>query len=927
MSDNNSQLRLLVKTRPGVPGARLQMDDAKFRFSAAPLFKSIGVKRARTAAAPAATWQILTPIADQGLADPAEVGNPWDLCHHLLENGLGVPGGDTVEFAEPDLQQRWLVGRPGALAVALAAAGSGPDPQNPDYPTLPDDFWYRDQKHGQWNAALATLSDPGDGKRTRIAHLDTGYDPTHLTRPRHLNTKLQKNFVDSSRPDDASDDSGGLLNNLGHGTGTLSILAGAGIAGINGGSPFGCAPDAEIVPIRVANRVVLFYNSAIAKAFDHVHGLCADPATFVHVITMSMGGLPSQAWAEAVDELYEAGVFIVTAAGNNYANAPTHDIVWPARFSRVVAACGVMANQKPYADLPPTLMAGDYGPDSKMKTAIAAYTPNTPWARFGAPGIVDFDGNGPSAATPPVAAAAALWIQKNRAAYDRYPQAWMRVEAVRKALFDSARVDAQFADHFGRGKLAALDALAAPPAKAADLRDLKQALDSVNFPIFSLLTGLGIAPAGPQRGMLELEALQVVASSRFETPLPGAPANGQPIDARAASRFAEELQSKPGLSKALRAALGGGAGSTRAPPALDPSRAAAAAQMNLMHLAMATKPPTPTPPARRLRVYAYDPSLSTDLANFGVNDATIAIRWEDKLKPGPVGEYLEIVDVDPASGTCYAPVDLTHPHLLAENGLAPSEANPQFHQQMCYAVAMRTIEHFEQALGRTAMWSSRYVRDPQGNVTSEHYVPRLRIYPHALRTANSFYSSDRKALLLGYFRAKATQAGNTLGRTDPSSARHRTTSSRTKPLTPSWTASTAVIRKRPTRTCSRFTKRSPTSSPCFSTSACRRRSLPRSGKRAAISERTTSSPSWRCSSVRRRPAAIRRCVMHSASGRIGAIMRPAPSRTPAARSWSRPSLRLSSVSTGRGGRTWSGWQRAAPESCRRETSRTISPNG
>ena len=46
---------------------------------------------------------------------------------------------------------------------------------------------------------------------------------------------------------------------------------------------------------------------------------------------------------------------------------------------------------------------------------------------------------------------------------------------------------------------------------------------------------------------------------------------------------------------------------------------------------------------------------------------------------------------------------------LAQDGLEPSESNPQFHQQMVYAVAMNTIQSFERALGRRVMWAPRLV--------------------------------------------------------------------------------------------------------------------------------------------------------------------------------------------------------------------------
>ncbi len=164
---------------------------------------------------------------------------------------------------------------------------------------------------------------------------------------------------------------------------------------------------------------------------------------------------------------------------------------------------------------------------------------------------------------------------------------------------------------------------------------------------------------------------------------------------------------------------------------------------------------TPIPPCRRLRAFAFDPILSRQLETYEVNLVTIEVPWEDDVDYGPTDSYLEVVDYDPASQAFYAPVYLNEPKLLAQDGLPPSEGNPQFHQQMVYAVARRTIEHFEQALGRRALWSSR--RTMVNGKCEEEYVERLRIYPHALREANAYYSTEKKALLFGYFPASDTK--------------------------------------------------------------------------------------------------------------------------------------------------------------------------
>jgi hypothetical protein len=140
------------------------------------------------------------------------------------------------------------------------------------------------------------------------------------------------------------------------------------------------------------------------------------------------------------------------------------------------------------------------------------------------------------------------------------------------------------------------------------------------------------------------------------------------------------------------------------------------------------------------------------LETLPISTVAFKVPWE-RLDPGPVGEYLEVVDYDPASNCFYDPVDLDDPRLLAEDGYAPSEGVPQFHQQMVYAVASLTIRHFEQALGRMALWRPGPSLDPENEDDDSHYVPKLRIYPHALREANAYYSPQKIALLFGYYAA------------------------------------------------------------------------------------------------------------------------------------------------------------------------------
>jgi hypothetical protein len=170
------------------------------------------------------------------------------------------------------------------------------------------------------------------------------------------------------------------------------------------------------------------------------------------------------------------------------------------------------------------------------------------------------------------------------------------------------------------------------------------------------------------------------------------------------------------------------------------------------------------PAFRSLRGYSLDPGFSTRLDTASINEVTYNIPFES-LKPGPTGEYIEVVDYDPASGCWYDPIDLSHEELAVQDGHAPSEGNPQFHQQFVYAVAMKTIDHFEKALGRKITWHPRAFtpreRRPKHDdqQTRRAYVQRLRIYPHAMREANAYYNSDKLALLFSYFTAASQIQG------------------------------------------------------------------------------------------------------------------------------------------------------------------------
>ncbi|MPY91448.1 MAG: peptidase M4 [Luteitalea sp.] len=149
---------------------------------------------------------------------------------------------------------------------------------------------------------------------------------------------------------------------------------------------------------------------------------------------------------------------------------------------------------------------------------------------------------------------------------------------------------------------------------------------------------------------------------------------------------------------------------------------------------------------RPLRVFAIDPAAS----RLDGAVATVNVPYEP-VAPGPVGALFEVDDYDRERGRHYARLDLNDPFPLMHAGRAPAAADPQFHQQMVYAVASRVYVAFKKALGRNLAWG--FTNQTQA---------QLLIRPHAFVGRNAFYDRDAGEIAFGYFAADSEVVGMNL---------------------------------------------------------------------------------------------------------------------------------------------------------------------
>ena len=272
---DDSPARVLVRlpAQTALTGAKARLSLAGATVSLEPLCPN-ELRGARLGLAPAQHWYAAELTARA--RSPDEL---WDLAHEALKSRQLAAAGETG-FAEPDLPQTWAYENPVRVAPGTVGAAPGEiceyNEQDRAFPRGPTFAWHLSGSFSQLKAAREAVH--GAPTTVRIGILDTGIDLAHkaLPDPERLRLDLARNFVRDGRPaNDVSDPFvRGLFNNPGHGTGTIGLLAGQRFRTTLPATGFddaiGGAPDAEIIPLRIATSVILLKTGAFAEALDYL---------------------------------------------------------------------------------------------------------------------------------------------------------------------------------------------------------------------------------------------------------------------------------------------------------------------------------------------------------------------------------------------------------------------------------------------------------------------------------------------------------------------------------------------------------------------------------------------------------------------------------------------------------------------------------
>ncbi|MCU0661124.1 MAG: S8/S53 family peptidase [Myxococcota bacterium] len=288
---------------------------------------------------------------------------------------------------------------------------------------IDDPTWYLGplgiNAYQAWAMIEAKGKKPGEGVLVGLP--DTGYlDHPELFFPdgsTRLRLDLQKNFSESSKPNDAHDFCNTLcgitinktikLAYVGHGSTTASLIISPpekqpGTVGHL--HTEGAAPYAEVIPIRVAPSV-LMTGSSMGKLAKGIRYATQKGA---QVISISMGGvLGDAALRQAIKDATDSGVIVLAAAGNapyRNTNPLLMGVSKPASYEETIAVCGSNAYGEPWRDTARGSEVDICAPAEDVRRARAGWVNMTEY-------VNDTDrSEGTSMSTALAASVAALWL-------------------------------------------------------------------------------------------------------------------------------------------------------------------------------------------------------------------------------------------------------------------------------------------------------------------------------------------------------------------------------------------------------------------------------------------------------------------------------------------------------------------------------------
>ncbi len=160
---------------------------------------------------------------------------------------------------------------------------------------------------------------PSRGEGIVIAQPDTG-----VTDHPDIRGVVRASSYDLIDDDTDATDPLGYTGNPSHGTGTASVALAP-----EGSRISGSAPRARHIPIRTVQSVIRVSQVRVAQAIDFA------VANGAHVVTMSLGGLPSISLQRALQRAIDKNLIVLAAAGNCVGT-----VVWPARYDDCIAIGG-----------------------------------------------------------------------------------------------------------------------------------------------------------------------------------------------------------------------------------------------------------------------------------------------------------------------------------------------------------------------------------------------------------------------------------------------------------------------------------------------------------------------------------------------------------------------------------------------------------